>query len=144
MGKKVVLKTRKKKFSVSGYLNAIEPESARRDARRLAKLFKETTGARPQMWGESIVGYGQYTYYRSNGDEGSFMATGFAMRKSGPVVYIMPGYKNYKRLLNKLGSHKLGKSCLYLKDLQSIDLAILRELISAGIDDLKKTHTVKI
>lgn len=144
MAKKITLKTRKNNLSVSDYLNSIEPDSARKEARCLAKLFKESTGAKPRMWGASIVGYGEYTYYRSNGDEGLFMASGFAMRKSGPTLYIMPGYKNYAHLLAKIGPHKLGKSCLYLKNLDGIDLEIIAELIAAGIDDLKKTHDVQI
>ena len=144
MVKKVVLKTRKNKSSVSAYLNGIEPAEARRQAKQLAKLFKTTTGARPKMWGSSIVGYGEYTYYRANGDEGQFMASGFSVRNSGPVLYIMPGYKNYKNLMAKLGPHKLGKSCLYLKNLDGIDMDVVAELIHRGIEDLKKAHSVKI
>lgn len=144
MAKKIEIKTKKNKLSVSAYLNAIEPAPVRKQAKALAKLFKESTGSKPQMWGPGIVGYGEYTYYRSNGDEGQFMASGFSMRKSGPVVYTMPGYKNYAALLDKLGPHKLGKSCLYLKSLHGIDLAVLAELITAGIKDLQKNYTVKI
>jgi len=143
MAKKIELKTGKNKLSVSAYLNAIEPAEKRRDAKNLARLFRQTTGAKAKMWGTSMVGYGEYTYYRSNGDEGEYMASGFSIRKSGPVIYIMPGYKNYSKLLRKIGPHKLGKSCLYLKNLEGIDMEILSKLISAGIDDLKKTHSVK-
>lgn len=143
MAKKVVLKTSKNKLSVSAYLNSIESAAARRDAKQLAKLFKATTGSRPSMWGASIVGYGEYTYHRANGDEGQFMASGFSMRKSGPVLYIMPGYANYKGLMKKLGPHKLGKSCLYLKNLDGINLDVLAELIRRGIEDLKKSHSVR-
>lgn len=144
MPKKVVIKTSKNNASVSAYLNSIEPASARKDAKALAKLFEATTTAKPKMWGSSIVGYGEYTYYRANGDEGLFMASGFSMRKSGPVLYIMPGYKEYAPLLDELGPHKLGKSCLYLKNLDGVDLNVVAELIKRGISDLKKSHDVKI
>jgi len=144
MPKKVVIKTSKNKASVSAYLNSIEPASARRDAKALAKLFKETTGAKPKMWGGSIIGYGEYTYYRANGDEGVMCATGFAARKSGPVLYIVPGYKKYKSLMSKLGPHKLGKLCLYLKNLQSVNLEVIKELITLGIEDLGASHSVRI
>ncbi len=144
MPKKVVIKTSKNNASVSAYLNSIEPLAARRDAKALAKLFKETTGAKPKMWGSSIVGYGEYTYYRANGDEGLMCATGFSARKSGPVLYIMPGYNEYKSILPKLGPHKLGKSCLYLKNLQNVDLEIIQQLINLGIEDLRKSHEVRI
>lgn len=144
MPKKVELKTSKNNSSVSAYLNAIEPAESRREAKALAKLFKQTTGAKPKMWGSSIVGYGEYTYYRANGAEGNFMATGFAYRKSGPVLYIMPGYSNFEDLMSKLGPHKLGKSCLYLKNLNSIDLEVVAKLIEAGLKDLAKTHEVRM
>ena len=104
------------------------------------KVFKEATGMKPKMWGESIIGFGEYTYFRSNGDEGQFMACGFSPRKSGPTLYIMPGYSDYKALLKKLGPHKLGKSCLYLKSLDDIDTKIVARLIKIGLKDLKKKY----
>ncbi len=144
MVSKVKLKTTKNQLSVAAYLDGIEPASVRREAKTLARLFKQTTGARPRMWGSSIVGYGEYTYYRANGDEGQFMATGFSMRRSGPTIYILPGYRNYNAMLKRLGPHKLGKSCLYLKNLDGIDMDVLAELIATGITDLQKSHQVKI
>ena len=144
MAKKVQNKTKKNTHSVSDYLNGIEPAQARKEAKQIAKLFKETTGAKPKMWGSSIVGYGEYTYYRANGDVGEIMACGFSMRKSGPVIYTMPGYKEYAPLLDKIGPHKLGKSCLYLKSLDGIDMKVLARLIKQGIKDLKQKHEVRI
>lgn len=144
MAKKIELKTAKNNTSVAAYLNGIEPANARKDAKTLAKLFKESTGAKPKMWGGSIVGYGEYTYFRANGDEGEFMASGFSMRKSGPTLYIMPGYQNYQDFLDKIGPHKLGKSCLYLKNLDGINLKVVARLIKAGVRDLQKTHAVRM
>jgi len=141
---KVKIKTAKNNLNVADYLNSIEPAQMRRNAKQLAKVFKQATGAKPKMWGTSIVGYGEYTYYRSNGDEGLSTASGFSIRKSGPVLYIMPGYKDYAPMLKKIGPHKLGKSCLYLKSLDGIDLELIAKLIVAGIKDLKKTHEVNI
>ncbi|MDD9950580.1 MAG: DUF1801 domain-containing protein [Zetaproteobacteria bacterium] len=140
MAKKVQLKTAQNRASVSGFLAAIENEQRRKDCKKLLKLFKETTGLKPAMWGDSIVGFGTYTYYRANGDEGEFMATGFSPRKSNLTLYIMPGYSDYGDLLAKLGPHKLGKSCLYLKNLEEIDLKVVAQLIRAGLKDLKKKH----
>lgn len=142
--KKVVIKTTKNNASVSGYLNSIEPAAVRKDAKALAKLFKVTVKAKPKMWGTSIIGYGSYTYFRANGDEGEVLATGFSMRKSGPVLYIMPGYENCEDLLKKLGKHKLGKSCLYINKLADVDVDVLADLIRLGITDLKKKYTVKL
>lgn len=140
MANKVQLKTSKNKASVSAFLNAIEDDGLRKDCKQLLKVFKQATGLIPKMWGDKIVGFGEYTYYRANGDEGQFMAAGFSPRKSGPTLYIMPGYSDYSRLLKKLGPHKLGKSCLYLKSLEGVDLDVVAKLIKLGLKDLKKNH----
>jgi len=138
--KKIELKTKKNKLSVTTFINGIENNQHRKDCKLLLKLFKTATGLKPKMWGPSIVGFGEYTYYRSNGDEGQFMATGFSPRKSGPTLYILPGYKDYGSFLKKLGPHKLGKSCLYLKSLDGIDLKIIKKIILQGLKDLKKSN----
>lgn len=142
MPKKAHNKTQESKASVADYLNAVEPASARKDAKLLAKIFKQTTGAKPKMWGSSIVGYGKYQYTLANGKQGESAATAFSIRKSGPVLYIMPGYKDYAQLLKDLGPHKLGKACLYLKNLEGVEVDVLRQLIEIGIKDLAKKHAV--
>ena len=141
MAKKIQLKTTRNNTSVTGYIKSVDP-LFQKDARTLLKLFKETTKVTPKMWGSSIVGFGEYTYYRSNGDEGKFMATGFSIRKSGPTIYIMPGYQNYSKILENLGPHKLGKGCLYFKNLEGINLDVIKKIIATGLKDLKKTHAV--
>lgn len=133
-------KTKPTKDSVTDYLNSLET-NVRTEARVLLKIFKETTGMKPVMWG-SMVGFGSYHYKYDSGREGDFFATGFAMRTTGPVIYIMPGYQDYGSLMKKLGPHKLGKSCLYLKSLQGIEVKILKQLIKAGLRDLKKHYPV--
>lgn len=140
MANKIQLKTSKNKASVPAFLNAIEDDGLRKDCKQLLKVFKQATGLDPKMWGDTIIGFGEYTYYRANGDEGQFMATGFSPRKSGPTLYIMPGYSDYSRLLKKLGPHKLGKSCLYLKSLENVDLDVVAKLIKLGLKDLQKDH----
>lgn len=139
MTKKVDLKTKQNSGSVSAYIDSLSKEE-QRDAKALLALFKQTTGLTPSMWGGSIIGFGQYTYHRSNGAAGEYFATGFSMRKSGPTIYVMPGYQSYGKLLEKLGPHKLGKSCLYLKHLSDIDTQMLVKLIKQGLADLKRTH----
>ena len=141
MAKKIELKTKKNDLSVTDYIKAVDPRF-QKDAKSLLKLFKDTTDVKPKMWGTGIVGFGEYTYFRSNGDEGKFMATGFSIRKSGPTIYIMPGYQDYSVILKDLGPRKLGKSCLYLKNLEGIDLKVLTKLIKSGLKDLRRTHTV--
>ncbi len=93
-----------------------------------------------RMWGTSIIGFGEYTYHRANNRQGTYLATGFSMRKSGPTLYIMPGYQDYSHILKDLGPHKLGKSCLYLKRLSDVERKVLTTLIQTGLKDLKAGH----
>ena len=141
MPKRIKLKTSKNNASVAGYIKSL-PKDQQADAKTLLELFSDTTKTKGKMWGTSIVGFGEYTYHRSNGDEGQFMATGFSIRKSGPTLYIMPGYTDYSDLMKKIGPHKLGKSCLYLKNLEGIHLPTVKKLIAQGLKDLKKNHQV--
>ena len=84
------------------------------------------------MWGTSIVGFGTQTY-RSGGKEGEWFLTGFSPRKQDLTLYITSGVKRYPALLQKLGKHRTGVSCLYLKRLADVDLAVLEELIGASL-----------
>ena len=143
MTKEAKLKTTKNNKSVSDYVKSLTPE-AQKEAKTLLKVFKDATGSKSKMWGSSIVGFGEYRYKYDSGREGDFLATGFSMRKSGPTLYIMPGYQDYGALLKKIGPHKLGKSCLYLKNLDGIDLKVVAKLIKVGLKDLKKIYSVKL
>ncbi|MEZ4194784.1 MAG: DUF1801 domain-containing protein [Candidatus Paceibacterota bacterium] len=142
MPKKIILKTGETKASAETFIKNLPDETLRKDCLSLLKLFKEVTGVKPKMWGETMVGFGEYTYHRNNGDVGTYLATGFSPRKNGPTIYIMPGYQNYSALLKNLGPHKLGKSCLYLKSLDGVDLNIIKKLVTLGLKDLAKTHQV--
>ena len=144
MVKKVSIKTTKNSDSVVQYLESLEDPLQVEQGKQILELFEQTLKVPAKMWGSSIVGFGEYTYYRANGDVGNFMATGFSMRKSGPVFYVMPGYKKADPYLKRLGKHSLGKSCLYVKKLSDIDTAVLQEMIVAGIEELKQTHNVRM
>ena len=72
------------------------------------------------------------------------IATGFSMRASGPVLYVMPGYSDFSPILTRIGPHKLGKSCLYLKNLNDINLDAVAELIHAGLSDLQSKYAVTL
>lgn len=132
-------KTQPTDADVATFLAEVLPASKAQDAQRLDQLFREVTGFQPVMWGETIVGYGRYHYRYKSGREGDFLATGFAPRKSALSIYIMPGYADFGDILDRLGKHKIGKSCLYVNKLADIDLDVLAELIRAGLRDLA-TH----
>lgn len=131
-------KTRPTDTDVAAFLTSIEPERRRSDALRLDEIFREETGFDPVIWGDSIVGYGRYEYRYKTGHCGEFLATGFAARKANLVLYIMPGYADFGTILDDLGKHRLGKSCLYLTGLAKVNEDALRRLIHAGLDDLAR------
>ncbi len=129
--------------SVDSFLAAVQPESKAADAQVLDELFRRVTGFDPLMWGPSMVGYGRYHYTYRTGRQGDFLATGFSPRKAAFSIYIMPGYAEFGEILNRLGKHKLGKSCLYVNKLADIDLVVLEELIAAGLKDLENYWPVE-
>lgn len=129
-------KTKATEAAVDDFLAAVEPARRRDEARRLDGIFREATGFEPRMWGPSIVGYGSYHYVYESGREGDFLATGFSPRKAAHSVYIMRGYADFGPILERLGRHRKGKSCLYINKLADIDETVLTELIRAGLDDL--------
>ncbi|WP_421857566.1 DUF1801 domain-containing protein [Oceanicaulis sp.] len=135
-------KTQPTSADVDAFLGAVEPERRREDGRALNALFQRVTGWSPVMWGPSMIGYGSYHYRYDSGREGDFLATGFSPRKANLSIYIMPGYADYASLLNRLGKHKMGKSCLYVSKLGDVDLDVLSELIQAGLEDLGRTWPV--
>ncbi len=135
-------KTQASKASVTQFINSVENPQRRKDAKVVAKIMREVSGKRPKMWGPSIVGYGEYHYKYDSGREGDFMRLGFSPRKAELVVYIMPGYSDYGPLLKKLGKHRKGKSCLYIRKLEDINLDVLKELIQAGWNDMLQRYPV--
>ena len=122
--------------SVEAFIAGVPHEGRREDALVLDRLFRRVTGFEPRIWGTSLIGYGWYHYRYDSGREGEFLATGFSPRKANMSIYILPGYAEFGPILDRLGPHKTGKSCLYLGRLSKIDLDVLAELIRAGLDDL--------
>ena len=119
------------------------PEARQDEARRLDALFRDATGFAPQVWTGGIVGYGAYDYTYASGRTGTWMATGFAPRKARISVYIMPGYSDFGPILDRLGPHSKGKSCLYITRLARVDLSVLQELVRAGLNDLEQHWPVR-
>jgi len=126
---KAKLKTRVNNASVAAFLNSVEDETKRKDAKHLLKLFKEVTHVKPKMWGPSIIGFGSYHYKYDSGREGDMPKVGFSPRKNALTCYIMAGFPRFKELMDKLGKYKTGKSCLYIKKLEDVDEDVLKELI---------------
>ena len=56
------------------------------------------------------------------------------------VVYIAPGFEGRDVLLAKLGEHKIGKVCVYIRRLANIDLKVLEKLVTRSIADTKSRY----
>lgn len=131
------LKTQPTKQSVARFINAIGNPEKRKDAKTLLQLFKEVTGEKPVLWGSSIVGFGKYHYKYKSGREADWMLTGFSPRAKNFSLYIMPGFKSYAGLLDKVGPHSIGSSCLYINDLSKIHMPTLKKLIAESVKEMK-------
>ena len=131
------LKTKPNKISVEKFLNTIYDEQKRKDSFAILEMMKKITKEEPIMWGPSIVGFGKYHYKYESGREGDWFVTGFSPRKQNLTLYIMSGFKRYNELMEKLGKHKTGSSCLYVNRLEDLDMKILKELISESVKYMK-------
>jgi len=131
------LKTKPNKLSVEKFLKNIPDKKKQEDAFIIMNLMKKITKEEPVMWGPSIVGYGNYHYKYESGREGDWFLTGFSPRKQNLTLYLMSGFKKYDELMKKLGKHKTGGSCLYIKKLEDVDMKILKELITQSVKWMK-------
>lgn len=135
-------KTKPTELSVSDYLDAIDNPQRKEDCWVIHDLMKKITGKTPRMWGTSIVGFGSYHYKYESGREGDMLATGFSNRKQAITMYIMGGFKKHNELLKKIGPHKTGKSCFYIKKVSDIDIDVLSVLISESVKAVEKKYTI--
>lgn len=128
----MAIKTQENNANVSEFIRSIGNEKKEADAFELLALMEKVTGKSAKMWGESIIGFGKYTYQNTSCG-GQWPVTGFSPRKSALSVYIMPGFEAFNAELEKLGKHKLGKSCLYINKLADVDLDVLAAIVSQSI-----------
>ncbi len=133
-------KTKKNDASVENFLNSVANQTRREDSLALLGLMRDVTGEEAKMWGSSIVGFGSYHYVYQSGREGDWMLTGFSPRKQNLAIYIMAGFSDYGSLLEKLGKHKTGKSCLYVNKLADVDINVLHELVRRGVRSMRKKY----
>ena len=134
------LKTRPQRQSVAEFIRGIEDPKIRRDCDKLRKLMARVTGKRAVIWGTAIVGFGKYQYRYNSGHSGEYFVTGFSPRKQNLTIYIMPGFNQYKKQLGKMGRHKLGKSCLYVKNLGQVDLRALEDMVADSVRRMSEMY----
>lgn len=137
------LKTKKTKASVAAFLNKIADPQRRKDCQTVLDLMKQATGEEPKIWGSSIVGFGTYHYRYASGREGDWPIIAFSPRKTDLTLYIAPGFEKFESLMAKLGKYKTGVSCLYLKNLDDVEIPVLKKLIAKSVERVAK-HRVKL
>lgn len=136
------LKTRPNDASVDAFLRAVGDETKIKDCHKIMEIMQQITGYPPKLWGSGIIGFGSYHYVYESGREGDWPLTGFSPRKQNISLYIMSGFGDHEKLLAKLGKHKIGKSCLYVKKLEDINTSILKEMIEESVEKISKKYTV--
>jgi Domain of unknown function (DU1801) len=132
-------KTKETTVDPRDFIKQIDNEEKRKDSEELIRLMSKVTGKPPKMWGPTIVGFGKYRYKYESGREGEICLTGFSPRKPSLVLYLGPGLEDEK-LMSRLGKHKTGKGCLYIKRLADVDRAVLKELVTNSVEKIRKRH----
>lgn len=128
------LKTKPTMISVGSFIEAVADPAQRDDARKIVAMMERLSGHTAKMWGPSIIGFGSYHYKYESGREGDMCRIGFSPRKGQTVLYIVDGFDGHSDLMARLGKHKTGKSCLYIKRLSDIDEAVLEQLCTESLD----------
>jgi hypothetical protein len=134
------LKTKPTEVSAESHIAAITKEEQRNDARTLLALMRRVTRQEPRMWGPSIVGFGSYHYKYASGHEGDSALAGFAVRGSDLVVYTAADLEGRDALLAKLGKHKTGKVCVYIRRLADVDLKVLETLVTRSVAETRRRY----
>ena len=121
------------------FIGSVADPAKRTDCLRIADLFKTETGFDPKLWGASIIGFGSYHYKYESGREGDAPIVGFSPRKEAIVLYLSQ-FEGREQLLEKLGKHKTGKGCIYLKKLEDVDAEVLKKLITESVKHTRATY----
>ena len=133
-------KTKPTGASVDAYLASRARPEQLADCKAIMAMCKRVTKQPPKMWGPSIVGFGSYTYKYESGRSGDACLTGFAVRGNELVVYLMAENPEQVGLRAKLGKHKMGKSCLYFKQLADLDRSVLEQLVVDSVAETRRRH----
>jgi len=133
-------KTKPTDISVSDFIEMISDDQVRADCYAIIKLMEKVTGEKPKMWGSAIIGFGKYAYKYESGNSGEICLAGFSPRKVNITLYVLAGFPGQAELLQKLGKHKTGKACLYIKKLSDVNIDVLGNLVKGSINFLKEKY----
>jgi len=131
------LKTKPTTASVTDFLDAVEDDERRKDCYAVVKIMQMATGAKPKMWGPSIVGFGDHQYANARGGTTDWFLVGFSPRKRDLTLYITPGAARHREHLKALGKHTEGKACVYIRQLADVDGDVLRTLVEDSVEHLR-------
>ena len=134
-------KTQKTNENVALFLSSVEEEQKREDCHSLLEMMQEITQAPPNMWGTSIVGFGEYHYKYKSGREGDWFLTGFAPRKQALTLYLMCDISHDGLDFDGLGKYKKGKGCLNIKRLSDVDKDVLKRIIKDSIKIIEQKYS---
>ena len=121
------------------FIAQVDSDQKRKDSEELIALMKKVTGKPPKMWGPTIVGFGKYHYKYESGREGEICMVGFSPRKPNLVLYVGPGMED-EALMARLGKHKRGNSCLYIKKLDDVDRKVLSQVVTKSVAEMRKRY----
>ena len=133
-------KTKPTPASVEEFVKAIGDEKRRGDCNTLITLMKKITKCEPRMWGSSIVGFGDHHYRYESGCEGDTFILGFSPRKDALALYMGCAIDRFQDMLDKLGKHKAGKGCLYIRRLDDVNQNVLTTLLKKAATNLTDSH----
>lgn len=114
---------------VRAFIDNVPGTVRRRDADTVLELMTRVTGQAAHLWGPSIIGFGSYHYKYRSGREGDAPAAAFSPRKAAMSVYLPDGVGAYSTQLARIGEHTTGVGCLYLKNLDTVDLGVLESIV---------------
>ncbi len=125
---------------VADFIAAIADPQRQQEAQMLAEIMAQVSGEKPLMWGKDLVGFGRYSYRYDSGHAGEMFRLGFSPRNKEFSIYIIPGFDGLAEELPRLGRHRVGKSCLYVKSLASVDIDVLREIFIKTISEMARRY----
>ena len=137
------IKTTQTSKSVAGFINSVSDEIKRKDSFQIIDIMQKQTGFEPKMWGPSIIGFGNYHYKYESGHEGDMPLAAFSPKSTAIVFYFSEEFENKEELLQRLGKHKTGKVCIYIKRTDDIDLSVLKKMISNSIKHIQSHNPNK-
>ncbi len=123
------LKTKPTGESAADFLQKVQPDSRREDCLALLDIFENASGSQAELWSGGIIGFGRYTYRYASGRSGEWMITGFASRRTDLTLYLSCDLEAFTGHLERLGRHRSGKGCLYIKKLSDVDAGVLAEMV---------------